>query len=97
MEVFAKALAKELRIPLLPCLSKSKRTQHDKNAYERMDAPCFVRFKAGINLNGKRLLLLDDVSTTGTTLEMSAYVLRKQGAFVDTFSLAHKKMPSLKR
>lgn len=97
MSEFGSALARALGIEWIDCLEKTKRTQHDKNAKERMDASCFVYFKSGFSIDRKRILLLDDVSTTGTTLSMSAYILRKHGAIVDSYSLAHKMVKSLER
>jgi predicted amidophosphoribosyltransferase len=38
------------------------------------------RTRYGIDLKGRRLCLIDDVTTTGATLENAAKVLRRAGA-----------------
>ncbi len=40
------------------------------------------------DLSGKRILLLDDICTTGSTLGEAAKVLRKAGAEVDCLAFA---------
>lgn len=95
LDDFARQMAREIQVPYLPCLGKKTRTQHDKNAGERMDTECFVYVKNSPSLAAKKILLLDDVCTTGTTLEMSAYQLRKEKAIVTKMALARKVMPSL--
>lgn len=72
------------------------RTQHGRDYAGRVDTACFVSLKK--RLDGKRVLVLDDVTTTGTTLDLCAYVLRKAGAAeVITFALAEQMGPSLER
>ncbi|MGZ3712959.1 MAG: ComF family protein [Bdellovibrionota bacterium] len=64
-----------------------------------MDTACFVSFAGKkAQVDGKKILVIDDVFTTGTTLDLAAYVLRKAGAKrVSIFALAHQVMPSFKR
>ncbi len=50
-------------------LSKHERRENVKEA-----------FQAGVNVNGKNILVLDDVSTTGSTLSSSAEALYASGA-----------------
>jgi competence protein ComFC len=92
-----KAIAAELKIPLWQPFTKvGRRTQHGKSLAERMDAACFVKLHRQVS--GSKILLLDDVLTTGTTLEQCAYLLRKSGgAEVEVFSLAKQMMPSFER
>lgn len=52
-------------------LTKEQRTQNMKNAFEICDH---------VKLNGERIILLDDVFTTGATTSACAKILRKAGA-----------------
>ena len=46
-------------------------------------------------IRGKHVLVVDDVNTTGTTLDLCAFVLKKAGACrVTRFSLAYQVMKS---
>lgn len=92
-----RSIAAELKVPLCQPFSKiGKRSQHARTLGDRMDASCFVQIRPDASfLRGKKVLLLDDVLTTGTTLDQCAYLLRKAGvAEVVSFSLAKQMMPS---
>lgn len=95
-----RALAKELKLPLVQPFTKvGRRSQHGRSVSERMNSVCFVQLKVeGDFLKGKKLLLLDDVYTTGTTLDQCAYLLRKAGADeVTAFSLARQMVQGFER
>jgi len=83
-EEIAKRLSGFLNIPLIPnCLIKTKETlpQVELSEKERMENPkgvYIVREKDKIK--GKRILLVDDVYTTGSTMEEAARVLKESGA-----------------
>lgn len=99
LESVARLFADELEIPLVQLLNKTgTRRQHDLDFQDRMDADLFLQCSESERARGKRILLLDDVWTTGTTLEMGAYVLRQAGASeVKTAALARQVMPGLDR
>lgn len=71
--LLAKATAKALGMPLTPTLYKQRNTQPQSGtgAY---------RMKKGADVTGKRVLLIDDIVTTGSTLLECARVLGKAGA-----------------
>lgn len=94
--LLAVATAKNLALPCVPMLRKirnnpaqsgtgnaEKRKQNVKNVYAALpDAP----------IRGKRVLLVDDIVTTGATLGACAEVLRKSGAdSVCAATLARRK------
>ena len=94
--LLAEATAKMLSIPCVPMLRKlrnnpaqsgtgsaEKRRQNVKNVYAALpDAP----------IRGRRILLVDDIVTTGATLSACAEVLRKAGAeSVCAATLARRK------
>lgn len=91
-ELISRALGLSL---LVPFEKVGGHSQHGRSISGRMDAPCFIRLKGRVS--GK-ILLVDDVHTTGTTLDQCAYLLRKAGAQeVVSFSLARQVMPGLER
>ena len=80
----AKATAKELGLPLTPTLHKQRNTQPQSRtgdaAKRRANITGAYRMKRGADVTGKRVLLIDDVVTTGATLSECARVLGKAGA-----------------
>jgi len=88
-----KILSKRLGVPLLTgSLVKVKQTepQAGLSRARRLDNlnRAFALGKTSPSLEGKRLLLLDDVYTTGTTMKKCTEVLTKAGADVIALTLA---------
>jgi ComF family protein len=83
-EEIAKELANFLKIPLVSdCLIKTKETKDqvelsEKERKENIKGAFFVKNKEKIV--GKNVLLVDDVFTTGATMEEAAKVLNEAGA-----------------
>jgi len=83
-EEIAKELANFLKIPLISdCLIKIKETKDqvelsEKERRENVKGVFFV--KNGEKIVGKNILLIDDVFTTGATMEEAARVLKEAGA-----------------
>lgn len=82
-ELLAATISKELDIPLIPCLKKTKESLHQKdlNADQRAQnvKDCFS-FDSRYDICGKTLILCDDIKTTGSTLRECSDVLIKSGA-----------------
>jgi ComF family protein len=82
-EQFGLGLSSVLNIPLQNVLSRKKftDTQTNKSRLERMENVDMVfEINPGINTEGKSILLVDDVITTGATLCSCANVLLANGA-----------------
>lgn len=82
-ELLAKALSFNLGLPCMDLLSKKKETkpQSKLNREERLKNILGVfEPKPSIMVFGKRILLVDDVITTGATASECARVLKKMGA-----------------
>ena len=83
-EVFAKALSRATGIEYVPdLLGHRKRTvsQHELGRTERYSLAKNTYFISGnVSLSGKRILLCDDVFTTGATLNACAGLLKEMGA-----------------
>lgn len=81
-ECIARLLARELGVPCLPCLKKigENRVQHLLRREERAANVRGVYSAAGSTQNGKNVLLVDDIVTTGATLSECAAVLLRSGA-----------------
>lgn len=81
-ELLTHALGRNLKRPILPGLHKVKETKTQvgllKKEREKNLKSAFLY--QGKRLNGKKILLIDDVTTTGTTLNECAKILRKKGA-----------------
>ena len=82
--LLAKATAKALGLPLTPTLHKQRNTQPQSGtgdaAKRRANITGAYRMKRSADVTGKRVLLIDDVVTTGATLSECARVLGKAGA-----------------
>ena len=84
VELIAKALSRELGIPAAPVLKKIRHTPPQSSlksaAERRANVLGAYRVIAPDAVSGKRLLLLDDVITTGATASECARMLTMAGA-----------------
>ena len=82
-DIIASALAKELRLPLRRPLwqrfGRTQKTLNRKNRLHRLQR-FGVRFGHQRALVGKSVILVDDIRTTGATIEQASRVLRNAGA-----------------
>lgn len=83
-DLIAEDISKEFSIDL-----ESNLIKRIRNTRSQVDLPKFARYKnvkdafalnALFSVEGKNLLLVDDVMTTGATLEEAANILKKNGA-----------------
>jgi ComF family protein len=76
-ELIAKYVAKQLSVPCRKVLIRlSDRPQTGKSRYERLVGPTFL----ARNLDVEHVLLIDDVVTTGATLNSASHALYQAGA-----------------
>lgn len=80
-ELLARRMGKVWKRPALPLLLKKKdnKTQHELSKKERLLNVKGV-YEAQGEITGKRILLIDDILTTGSTMQEAASVLSKSGA-----------------
>lgn len=82
-ERIASPLAAELGLPLVAALRRSRRTP-PQTSLGKADRLANLRHAFRVarpaRVRGLRLLLVDDVATTGATLDMAAAALRRAGA-----------------
>ena len=84
-EILAEEIGKRLHLSvetdvLCRSLDTSPQKQlDDKARYRNMSSAFYVPESAGYKLNGKRVVLIDDIYTTGSTLEACAGELKKAG------------------
>ena len=83
-ERLARLLAKELDLPFLNAIKRSRRssTQRGLSHAERKKNTKTAYVKRGPSLEGKKILLFDDVVTTSASLSSAAGVLYENGAKV---------------
>lgn len=83
-ELLARVLAQELDKPLLPALRKVRdaveQSSLDSEAARKQNAAGAYEVTDPEGLTGKRVLLVDDIVTTGSTLSACAQVLLDAGA-----------------
>lgn len=89
MEVIARELCDLAGMPLLDCIVKHGRADQRRLGREgRMDAAAHM-YEVAVDVRGLSLLLVDDVITTGATMNAAASALRDAGAArVDALALA---------
>jgi ComF family protein len=82
-ELLARGIGKRCGIPVLTALRRTRYTAAQaglSNTGRRMNVAAAFAVRRGKILAGKRLLLIDDVLTTGSTAAACARVLRRAGA-----------------
>jgi len=82
-ELLAREVADRRGIPVVNALRRSKATVNQAgltSAGRRRNITGAFRPNAGIDLTNKRILLIDDVFTTGATASACARVLKRAGA-----------------
>jgi competence protein ComFC len=86
----AKALAELLNLPIHDLLTRRHlEKQSKKSRRERLRTENVFQLSGKTSLQDKRIVLIDDIYTTGTTLRHAAKVLLKAGAAsVSSFTLA---------
>ena len=94
-KLLAKAVAERLGLPMEKTLSRKvfSRSQKYRKGKERRNN-VRGKFKASQPLNAKRVLIIDDIMTTGSTLSECARVLKREGVkevFCSTFAISCKK------
>lgn len=82
-ELLARALGEMMNVPVKPTLRKTKHTvpQSKQHGRERRGAlRGMYALRKDADVKGKKILLVDDVITTGTTLGVCARILKTAGA-----------------
>ncbi len=96
--LLARPFALHLRIPLRPCALRRTRitqAQVGLNAQERRENVSRAFMADPRDVAGKSILIVDDVTTTGATMQACAQALRDAGArYVYGLTLARAAHPS---
>lgn len=82
-EILCQALSAELNLPIADVLIRHKitKTQKDLKKEDRLkNVDDAFKLASGADVHGKSLILVDDVTTTGATLQEAAKVLKRNGA-----------------
>lgn len=84
VELLAYSVGRELAIPVVATMEKVRHNQAQSritgHAQRRANVLGAYDVRTGVALSGKRILLLDDIITTGATAEEAARVLLTAGA-----------------
>jgi ComF family protein len=80
----AQGVAKGSALALVPTLEKTRNNRPQSGTAgpeeRRKNTIGVYRLKPGVSVQGKRILLVDDIITTGATLEEASRILREAGA-----------------
>jgi ComF family protein len=82
-ELLAKPLADRLSVPMAAALERRRHTDTQASlspSERRSNVAGAFALRRGVEVRGKRILLVDDVLTTGATVGSAAAVLRRAGA-----------------
>jgi ComF family protein len=81
-KLLARALSRQPRLPYLDCLTRSGQAhQHGASRAQRLQQlTAAFRVRRHNSIRGSHIMLIDDVVTTGATLEAAAAVLKAAGA-----------------
>jgi competence protein ComFC len=72
---------KPLQLPFCHCLEKLDDVKQANNTYEeRQHIGEHLRFKEGFSVQGKKILFVDDLFTTGATAKACCHLLEEHGA-----------------
>lgn len=75
------AVLQEAQLPFIHALIKTTTAQQSKKTYEeRVSSACFFDVLPNVDIQGKSILLVDDVITTGTTIQHAKKILLELGA-----------------
>jgi len=89
-------LARELKIEFLPKLLQKKKSTPPQvglsQAQRKTNLNGAFALAEKQKLAGKKILLIDDVTTTGTTVRQCATILSKSGAMVTALTLAQSRL-----
>ena len=81
--LLAQEISKSLKVPILHALQKTRLTKSQTRlsaADRQRNLQNSLALAKGINIEGKNILLIDDVHTTGATLKRCSALLKKGGA-----------------
>jgi ComF family protein len=81
-KLLARALSRETRLPYLDCLVRQGQTHQVGSSREQrlLQLQHSFRLKRAGLVRSKRILLIDDVVTTGSTMEAAAAIMHEAGA-----------------